>query len=217
MASVSLNSIHHHQPAPSTGRPIKGRSAAPNRGASTLSSKHNDSVALAPNTPPSARLEDYDLIECVDLTTSLPMKAVDPFGEPVLGFGGTENAQGNFHCPWCRWALNDDFQTLSRLGPVSWPPTGKTTALSYPSRSCCAVPEKYSSHNMRYQLLEMELGGLRAPLNIPARTTAITLPLSERNGSKTSLGRSTATAASTSAATARNLRSRAGSRVASAL
>lgn len=187
MASVCLNSIYHYQPAPSRGRPVKGRSTACNRGASAASSKYKDSIALAPNVPPSAGLGDYDLIECFDLTTSLPMEAIDPFGEPALGFGGTENAQGNVHCPRCRWPLNNGFQICSRLGLLLWPVTGEMTGSSHPVRSCCPILEKHTSHNTGYQMSEMEAGGL------------------------------TAAAASTSAAIARYLRSWAGSRVPSAL
>ena len=153
MASISLDSIYHYQPAPSRGRPVKGRSAARSRGTSVASSKHKDSVALAPPIPPSARSEDYDLIECVDLTTSLPMEAIDPFGEPAPGFGGTENAPGNVHCPRCRWDLNDGFQILPRPGLLSWPATRRTMAASHPLRSCCAVLAKHPSalHRFRYQ------------------------------------------------------------------
>ncbi len=50
----------------------------------------------------SATLEDYGLIKCVDLTTSLPLKTIDLFGEPAPGFGGTEGrVQGKVHWPWC--------------------------------------------------------------------------------------------------------------------
>ncbi len=81
--------------------PPKGRSIAWNRGAPTVSNEHNNTVAIEPNNNPSLRLEDYDLIECVDLTISIPMESSDPFREPALSFGGTDlYAQGNAHCLW---------------------------------------------------------------------------------------------------------------------
>ncbi len=102
MAFVSLQSVHHFQPPRSAGRPVKGCSAARKRGASTVSNAHKNPMAHTPNVSPSARLADFDLIECVDLTTSLPVESRDSFGESALGFGGTENAQGNVHCPQYR-------------------------------------------------------------------------------------------------------------------
>ena len=153
MASVSLDYLHHYQPAPSRDRPVKGHPAVRNRGASAVSSKLKDFIVLASNISLSASLEDYDLIECIDLTISLPMEAIDPFRESALGFGGTENTQGNVHCPRCRWASNDGFQILSRPGPLSWPAIRRTMVASHSLRSCCAVLAKHPSalHRFRYQ------------------------------------------------------------------
>ena len=58
-------------------------------------------MALAQNIIPGARLEDYTLNKCVDLTASPPMEFFDLFGEPVLDFEGSGNAQGNIHRPCC--------------------------------------------------------------------------------------------------------------------
>jgi len=63
----------------------------------------------------SARLEDCDLIECVDLTTSLLTEAPDPFREPALGFGGAENNEGKVYCSWYRQAFNPS------IGPLLTP------------------------------------------------------------------------------------------------
>ena len=110
MALIHLNSIHHYRPPQTIVRPVKGRSAASNRGASKVSHEHNDTVAITSNFGSSAGLKDYELIECVDLTDSLPMETVDLFGEPTLAFGGTEGCvQGKVHYPSFRWLCDDDF------------------------------------------------------------------------------------------------------------
>ncbi len=41
-------------------------------------------MAYGLSNKPSAGLEDCDLIECVDLTTSLPTESLDPSGELAL-------------------------------------------------------------------------------------------------------------------------------------
>ena len=97
MAFIDLNSIHHFQPPRSAGRPLKerseGRSTAWKRGASKISSDHDDSAASVPKTKTSA--ETSEPAGCVDLTTPPPMETGgDPFSEPALSFGGTKNVQG---------------------------------------------------------------------------------------------------------------------------
>ncbi|KAK3166763.1 hypothetical protein OEA41_009888 [Lepraria neglecta] len=107
MASVSLDSLHQQQPLPSAVRPVQRRSAARNRGASTVSNAQNDSVAVAPNIGLSARLHNHDIVECIDLTASLPVEGLDPFGEPATGFGDTQvHVEGSVH-------------RLSSMGPDS--------------------------------------------------------------------------------------------------
>lgn len=56
---------------------------------------------LTPQTTASAKLAIYDFIEYVDLTTSLPVKAMDPLGFLVLGFRGADvlEAQGKVRYP----------------------------------------------------------------------------------------------------------------------
>ena len=91
MASVDLNSIHHYQPPHFTGRPAKDRSAACKRGPSRVRPERRSSPAHTPKITTRADLETHNLIECVDLTTSLPMEtAGDLFGEPAQCFGGAE-------------------------------------------------------------------------------------------------------------------------------
>jgi len=181
MAPVSMNSVRYYQLPSSAGRPSKGRAATWNRGASTASKKHENPVAPAPNVSPSARLQDIDLIERIDLTTSLPGETRDLFGEPALNFGGPEKARGNIYRPQYRWAFNDDFQIPHRLGPFSWPMTRRTTTPYHPSRDYWVMLEKHRSHHMRYQSSTIATEGLTGPLNIPSQRTTTTLPLPERN------------------------------------
>lgn len=89
MASVSLAFIPY-QPPLATARPAKGRLAPSNRSASKVSYRHNDTVTVASNVGSSAGLKDYELIEYVDLTDSLPIETMDIFSEPILAVGGTE-------------------------------------------------------------------------------------------------------------------------------
>lgn len=58
-------------------------------------------MVLAQNIIPSARLADFALSKCIDLTASPSMESLGPLGEPLLDFGGTENAQSNVHRPCC--------------------------------------------------------------------------------------------------------------------
>ena len=108
MAFVDLNPIHHYQPPHAISGPIKGRSAASKRGASTISHKHNNFVAPAPKITASADFKHFDLIECVDLTISSAIEAIgDLLGEPVLAFEETKRyVHGKVHCPRCRWDIH---------------------------------------------------------------------------------------------------------------
>lgn len=90
MALIHLNSIHHYHLPQTVVRPVKGPFAASNRGASKVSHEHHDTMAVASNFGSSTGLKDYELIDCVDLTESLPTKIVDLFGEPTLTVGGTK-------------------------------------------------------------------------------------------------------------------------------
>ncbi|KAL2046937.1 hypothetical protein N7G274_000955 [Stereocaulon virgatum] len=90
MASLSLDSLPHPQPYPSAVGPAERRSIAQNRSAPTVSSTHSDSVAVAPNVSPNARLQNHDLTECIDLTASEPAECLAPLSEPAIGFGDTQ-------------------------------------------------------------------------------------------------------------------------------
>lgn len=69
------------------------------------------------NTP-SARIEDHDLVECIDLISALPRESSDPHPEPALSLGATEGrVKGNVHSPWRYRVFNNDFQMPPSMVP----------------------------------------------------------------------------------------------------
>jgi len=79
------------------------------------------------------------------------------------------------------------------------------------------VLEKHRTHNTRYRVSTTEVAGLMARLSIPPQSTAMTLPVPERKEAETSVERLPAAAESALTVTAPHLKSKAGSRVPSAL
>ena len=63
MASVSLDAVYHYQPAPSAGRPVKGRSAQSNRVASTQPFTR-PVFKIPPKLPTPPPLSDEELAAC---------------------------------------------------------------------------------------------------------------------------------------------------------
>ncbi|KAL2049462.1 hypothetical protein ABVK25_010257 [Lepraria finkii] len=90
MASLSLDSLPHPQSYPSAVGPAERRPIAQNRDAPTVSNTHSDSVAVAPNVSPNARLQNHDLIECIDLTASELAAWLASLGEPPISFVDTQ-------------------------------------------------------------------------------------------------------------------------------
>ena len=84
MAFVNMDSVHFYQPPSMAGRPGKRRSAASNLDVCAVSNESYNSMTLEPSSNPSGRLEDYDLIESLDLTVSLPGESLDLFREPTV-------------------------------------------------------------------------------------------------------------------------------------
>jgi len=98
MAFASFDSIHQYDPPAFAGRYIKRPSAARNRGAPTISNAHKNPIVGAPNVIRSARLEDFDLIECSNLASVLPTDSLGPSREPALECGPIEShAYSNSH------------------------------------------------------------------------------------------------------------------------
>ena len=102
MASLSLDSLPHPQSYPSAVGPAERRPIAQNRDAPTVSNTHSDSVAVAPNVSPNARLQNHDLIECIDLTASELAAWLASLGEPPISFVDTQmHTKGSVHRPRC--------------------------------------------------------------------------------------------------------------------
>lgn len=59
------------------------------------SATHNDSVAIAPNMSPSARFQNHNTIECIDLTA----ESLEPFGEPAVGGDTQMHINSSVHRP----------------------------------------------------------------------------------------------------------------------
>ena len=85
MTSINLDSIHHYQPVPSGCRPVKGRSVPHN----SMSPAQN---AFSIDTP-----KDHDIIQDIDLTTSVPTETPNPFSKSAQSFKGMKLAQGIVH------------------------------------------------------------------------------------------------------------------------
>ena len=83
MASISLDSR----------RPAQKHSVARNCDIPMVSNTHNNSMAVAPNISPSARLQNHRLIECIDLTA----ESHDRFGEPAVGGDTRVHVKGSVH------------------------------------------------------------------------------------------------------------------------
>lgn len=84
MAFVNMDSVHFYQPPSMAGRPEKTRSAASNLDVCAVSNESYNFITIEPSSNPSGRLEDYDLIEFLDLTVSLPGESLDLFREPTV-------------------------------------------------------------------------------------------------------------------------------------
>lgn len=110
MAFINLDSVHYYQPPPFAGRPVQRRPGAQNRGGSTLSNEHCNPMAGAPNIIGSVRLEDFDLIENINLASSLPIDSLGLPREPALDSRTIESyACGNIPYRWYRYKFNNSF------------------------------------------------------------------------------------------------------------
>ena len=84
MASVNMDSVHFYQPRSRAGHLETKRSAASNLDICAVNNESYNSMTLKPNSVPSGRLGDYDLIEPIDLTVSLPKESLRLFREPTV-------------------------------------------------------------------------------------------------------------------------------------
>jgi len=91
MAFVNMDSVHFYQPPSMAGRLGKRRSAASNLDVCAVNNENYNSMTVEPSSNPSGRLEDYDLIESLDLTVSLPRESLDLFREPTVDPRGAQS------------------------------------------------------------------------------------------------------------------------------
>ena len=84
MAFVNMDFVHFYQPRSMAGRHGKRPFAASNLDACAISNESYSSMTLEPSSISSGRLEDYDPIESVDQTVSLPRESLDLFREPTV-------------------------------------------------------------------------------------------------------------------------------------
>lgn len=82
MAFVDLGSIHFYQPPSTAGPPGEGRSVGSNLCVPTVSNELENHMAFGPRSDSSGRVED--VIEYLDLTTSLWEEPFYPSCEPAL-------------------------------------------------------------------------------------------------------------------------------------
>ena len=94
MAFVKINSFYHYQPPTADLRRDK-RPTASNLRLPTAYAKDNDLTFLGPSKEPSGRLQDYDLIEVLDMTGPPPEEPLHPFHAPAPDLDYTErDAEG---------------------------------------------------------------------------------------------------------------------------
>ena len=95
-------------------------------------------------------LDNYDLIEILDLTGAFSKDPLDLSFKPAQDLKGTElDTGGNVRCFWLYSALNNGLR--SRTDSISQAATVEAVErkmkVFQPSRNCCSVPEKHKSHN----------------------------------------------------------------------
>jgi len=91
MAFVNMDFVHFYQPRSMASRLGKRRSAASSLDVCAVSNESHNSMILEPSSNPSGRLEDYDLIESIDQTVSLPGESLDLFREPTVDPRGAQS------------------------------------------------------------------------------------------------------------------------------
>lgn len=115
MTFIDLDTAQFYQPPTRPGQCGDRRVAALNCGVPTAHKERNSPVSLRPSNELSARLEDYDLIECVDLTGPPPTELLDLFCEPALDLNGAEvHAGGKGHRLWFGWTVINESSSFKR-------------------------------------------------------------------------------------------------------
>lgn len=104
MAFVDMNSVHFYQPPSMGGPPEERRSAALNLDVRAVSNESYNSMAFGPSNS-SGRLEDYNSIEPLDLTVSLPRESLDLFHESTVDTRDRSHATGTTRSYCLEWWL----------------------------------------------------------------------------------------------------------------
>ena len=95
MAFVEMDSFYHYQP-PKAGLRRDGRPTASNLRVPAAGGEGNNLRSLGESKKPSGRLEDYDVIEVVNMTGPRPEEPPNPFCVPAPDLDCTErDAEGN--------------------------------------------------------------------------------------------------------------------------
>ncbi|KAL8696688.1 MAG: hypothetical protein Q9201_007534 [Fulgogasparrea decipioides] len=93
MAVVSMDAINFYEPPPRAGLRGDKRPPVSNGNVSILGEWCEGRQAFGPSQRPNGRLQDYDLIEVLDMTTPPPNEPFDPF-DPFGKLGAEVKATG---------------------------------------------------------------------------------------------------------------------------
>lgn len=105
MAFIDMNTNQFYQPLKAVGTRKDRQPAAFSLRPTTVHAKSNDPTALRPSKKGSKILQDYDLIESLDMSATLPKEPLDPFHMPAPNLNGTKTDAGGTipHHRLIRW------------------------------------------------------------------------------------------------------------------
>ena len=101
MAFIDMNTNQFYQPLKAAGTRKDGQPAVSSLRPSTAHGESNNPTALGPSKKGSEILQNYDLIEILDMTAPLPKEPFDPFHMPAPNLSGTKTDAGGtilHHC-----------------------------------------------------------------------------------------------------------------------
>lgn len=100
MTLVDMDSAQFYQPFKTASMHKDKRPIAPRLRVPLAPGKGNDPMALGSSKKPSGRLQDYDLIEILDMTGPTPKESHDPIRTSALDLCIEGDAPGTipYHC-----------------------------------------------------------------------------------------------------------------------